>query len=146
MDDSDDISFEGDGDYSTIITDPDTGESYDTSVSSDTASLLGNGNAPPLVSDPPQSSASGGIAQPTTSNLLGSIGSILGNAPKIGTALGTAVGTAEHNVQQGITNFNGASSTAASGNSLGTWWTYASTTDKLMVGLAVVGIFVALKK
>ena len=140
-----------DGDYSDtatdmVITDPDTGDVYDVGLGLDTTSLLGDGNAPPLVSDPPQSATSGTAGAGTTQNLLGSVGSLISNAPKIGTSLGTALGTAENNIKTGISNFTGSSTAAASGNSLSVWWANAATTDKVMIGLAVVGIIVALKK
>jgi hypothetical protein len=104
----------------------------------------GTYNQVPTITDSPQSNSDG----PYTGwqNLLGSIGTTIQNAPKIGTALGTAVGNAEHNINQGVANYNHAQSAAASGNNLSTWFQNASTTDKLMIGLAVIGIIVALEK
>lgn len=94
--------------------------------------LQGDGNSPPLQSDnSPQSSSS--VLQ-----LLGSIGTTARD-------VGTAVGTVQKQFKDASVNYNQARTNAAGGNKLGTWWMYASTTDKLMVGLAVVGIIVALK-
>lgn len=101
--------------------------------STDAVSLEGDGNSPPVVSDvTPQRDSS--ILQ-----LLGSIGQQARD-------LGTALGTAKHDISNAKANYNAAYNNAAAGNSLGTWWMYASTTDKLMVGLGVAGILVVLLK
>lgn len=98
----------------------------------------------PTITDSPQVASNGGYGA-TGTNLLGDAASLIQNAPNIGKQLGTAVGTAQNNINKGITNFQTAQSAAASGNNLSTWWQYASTTDKLMIGLAIVGILVAVK-
>ncbi len=91
----------------------------------------GSANFPPVISDPPQSS----------------IGSILNSAQKIlGSAseLGTAAGTIQRQVSTFGSQFNKAKATAASGNSIGTFWQYATPTDKIVIVLAAVGVLIAL--
>lgn len=102
---------------------------------SDAATLLGDGNDLPVQTDvqPPVSDSW------NLKDLLGSIGTTAKN-------LGTAVGTIRKDVKDAKGNYTKAQAAAYSGNSLGTWWQYASTTDKLMVGLGVAGILVVLLK
>ncbi len=57
--------------------------------------------------------------------------------------LGTAIGTIKRQIGTADDEFKTARDNAASGNKLGTWWQYASTTDKIMVGLAALGVAVA---
>lgn len=99
---------------------------------SDIKIMQGDGNSLPVQSD------TGAEVASTPLQLLGSIG-------KTARDVGTAVGTLQRDLKGASGQYEQARSSAASGNSLGTWWQYASTTDKLMVGLAVVAIFVALK-
>lgn len=99
----------------------------------------------PTISDSPSSSRDSGSLSSSVSNILGSIGTTLQQLPATARSLGTAVGTAKHDLHQAQANYTAAEHAASTGNGLSTWWQYASTTDKLMVGLAVVGIFVALK-
>lgn len=81
----------------------------------------------------------------TTAQSIPSVTQILGSAPTVARDVGTAIGDTQRQLGSLGKIFSGARSNAASGNGLGTWWAYASTTDKLMVGLAVVGIVVALR-
>lgn len=98
-------------------------------------SSSGDNNSLPLLSD---------VTTPTsTSNSwLQQFGSALTNLPKTAAQLGTVVGTAKADIAAAKSNYNLAQSSAASNNALGVWWANASMTDKLMVGLAVVGIAV----
>jgi hypothetical protein len=105
----------------------------------------GDVNAYPTISDNPQTPTDGAYSG-TTQNLLGSVGTVIANLPKTATAIGTAVGTAQHNIAQAGTNYTAAETAAANGNNVGTWWQYASNTDKAMIILAVVGIIVAYEK
>jgi len=72
-------------------------------------------------------------------NKLGSIGTTA-------TQLGTAAGTAVRNVKQAETNYKTAYNNAATGNSIGTFWQYATPVEKAMIILAVVAIVVTLEK
>ncbi len=100
----------------------------------DFTELQGDGNSAPVVSDvTPQTT-------PTLQQLLGS-----GGIVQTARDLGTAVGTIQQQINAAGPAYTQARTNAATGNKLGTWWQYASTTDKLMVGLAVIGIIVALK-
>lgn len=72
-------------------------------------------------------------------NLLGSIGTTAKN-------LGTTVGTAQRTIADAKTNYNTAKNAAASGNSIGTFWLYATATEKMMIILAAAGIAVVLMK
>lgn len=101
-------------------------------------------NTYPVISDDLQSSSNTSFSG--VQNLLGSVGSVVTNLPKIGTSLGTVVGTAKHDVNQGIANYNNAQSAASKGNNLSTWWQFASTTDKIMIGLAVIAIVIAVRE
>ena len=68
---------------------------------------------------------------------------------KIGAAardIGTAVGTTVRAVKQAPINYKRAYNNAATGNSFGQWWQYASPGDKAMVVIGVVGLFLALRK
>lgn len=94
--------------------------------------LQGDGNSMPVQTD-----SSGQVAS-TPLQILGSIGSTARD-------LGTAVGTIKRDFKTAGAQYRNAENAASTGNSLSTWWQYASTTDKLMVGLAVVAIIVALK-
>lgn len=107
--------------------------------------IMGDGtyNMVPLTTDTPQSSLDSPYAG--AGNILGAIGSTIQNLPNIGRSLGTMVGTAENNANAAVANYNSAHAAAASGNKLSTWWQYASMTDKVMIGLAAVGILIALK-
>ena len=91
-----------------------------------------------IVADPLPVQSDATAAKATPLQLLGSIGTTARD-------LGTAVGKIQRDMRTASENYRQARDAAASGNSLSLWWQYASTTDKLMVGLAVVGIIVALK-
>lgn len=126
-----------------VFANPDSNASLD--PSNGDSLIMGDGtvNYVPLTSDKPQSSA--GSPYSGIGNFLGSIGTTVQNLPAIAQSAGTLVGTAQHNIAQAGTNYTNAQQAAASGNQLSTWWQYASTTDKLMIGLAVVGILIAMK-
>jgi hypothetical protein len=109
-----------------------TAETTDYGVA-DLPVLQGDGNSPPLVSD-------------TTMQRDSSLLQILGSIGSTARDLGTAVGTVKRDFEGAKDAYGQAYRNASTGNSLGTWWQYASTTDKLMVGLAVAGILVVLLK
>lgn len=90
----------------------------------------------PLVSDQTHSG---------NADTLNKLGSAISD-PNLARNLGSAVGSIEKQIQGFSGQFNAAKNATATGNSLSTWWMYASTTDKLMVGLAVLGIVVVLVK
>lgn len=124
-------------DFDVFMTDPTTSFVSPPPLSNaDIVSLAGDNNSPPVQAsyNPPligsdQQKLGSGISLP--------------NIAQLGTDVGTAVGTIQRQAAQAKANYNAAQGAAASGNSLSTWWLYASTTDKLMVGLAIVGIIVA---
>lgn len=70
-------------------------------------------------------------------NLLGSIGTTAKNA-------GTLVGTVQKDIKDAGTNFNSAKTAAASGNSISTFWLYATPTEKMMIVLAAAGLVLVL--
>jgi len=106
---------------------------YTDYASTDAVVLQGDGNTLPLVSDTTPARDSSLL------DLLGSIGSTARD-------LGTAAGKIVKDVKGAKTEFQTGYDNAKAGNSLGTWWQYASITDKLMVGLGVAGIAVVLLK
>lgn len=93
----------------------------------------------------PGSGASFPVQTDTTSQFTPTLTQMLGSAPTVARDVGTAIGNTQRQLGSLGGIFSSARSNAASGNGLATWWAYASTTDKLMVGLAVVGILVALR-
>ena len=97
----------------------------------DQTNLQGDNNNLPIVS------TNTNAAQP---NLLQTLGSSSTTARD----LGTAVGTAQRQLSMIGPSFRAGQANAASGNSLGTWWQYASTTDKLIVGLGIAALVVAI--
>ena len=106
------------------------------------ASNSGNDDVTGMVGIPTQStdmqnsndSAYGGFL-----NKLGSIGTIA-------TQAGTVIGTAQRQISQAQGNYNAAKANASSGNSIGTFWLYASSTDKIMIVLAATAILITLGK
>jgi hypothetical protein len=125
-----DIGFEFDTMYTVDETAPAPGSDYASDVL-----VSGSANQPPVISDQPESSTSspfGGITQ-----LLGSIGTTARD-------LGTAVGTAKASVKNAGAAYRTAEHNAATGNSVGQWWQYSTTMDKVMVGLAVAVVAVIL--
>lgn len=114
-------------------------------VNSDVNSLLGNGSLP-VVSTVTQQNSSAGLnmtgSGAASGNMLTSITSILN--PQTATALGVAVGNAEKTLAQIKTGFTSGVAAGSNTNPLATWWLYASTTDKLIVGLAAVTLVVML--
>lgn len=88
----------------------------------------------PTLSMPPQTASQGGWD--TFHNIMGAVGSVTQTARD----LGTAVGTIERDIRGAGTAYQTARQDAKSGNQLAQWWTYAPTTDKVMVGLAAAGL------
>ncbi len=72
-------------------------------------------------------------------NLTGSLGTLTTRARE----LGTAVGTVQRQIQGSGAEFTAARRQAVSGDKMGQWWAYASTTDKVLIGLAAVGVAIA---
>lgn len=113
-------------------------------VSSD-AVLTGDANTPPVISTAP-ATASAGVFN-TVQSLLGAIGTVGQTAQNLGTAVGTAqkqISTAGKQLSGATTQYTQARTAAATGNKFEQWWLYSSTSDKLMVGLAAVGVVVAI--
>ena len=104
----------------------------------------GSPNTLPVYSDTPQSSMDSPYSG--YSNIMGTVGDTIQNLPAIARSAGTAIGTAQYKIQQAQRQFSGARNAAANNNGIATWWAYASTTDKMMIGLAVIGIIIALEK
>lgn len=96
--------------------------------------LYGSANDAPIVSTPMQSSESSPFSK--LIDLLGSVGTVARD-------LGTAVGKTEADLKAASGEYKTARANALSGNTLGTWWQYASMTDKLVVGLAAAGVVFA---
>ena len=94
-----------------------------------------DGNVVPLVSD--ERDVGG-------ASVLQKLGSI--DISSTARNMGAIVGNVQYQAGQAVANFRGARNAAASDNKLMLWWQYASTTDKIMAGLAVAGILVVLLK
>lgn len=92
-----------------------------------------NGSVLPVVSD---------TSQYSTSSPFAGIGNVLGSIGTTARDLGTAVGTAQRTVADAKNNYTTAKNAAASGNSISTFWLYATPTEKAMIILAVAGIAV----
>lgn len=78
-----------------------------------------------------------------------SFGDIINKLGSIGTTaaqIGTAVGTAQRNIAIAKGQYNAARNDAKNGNSLGTFWLYATPTEKAMIILAAVAIVVTVAK
>ena len=95
-------------------------------------------NTYPTLSTPMQSSANSDYGVNVTQ--------ILGSAVQTARDIGTAVGTVERTGRVAELEFKDARSNASSGNKIGTFWQYASSTEKAMIALAVVAIFITLNK
>lgn len=102
----------------------------------------GGANTLPTISDPAQSARidAPGNYSTTVQQIMGAIGS----APQIAQSLGTAVGTAKANLAKAGAAYNKAETAAASGNSISTWWQYASGTDKAIVLIGIATLLVML--
>lgn len=120
------------GDSSDPVPDYTSVADYASQAASANNALFGDGNSPPVVSD-------------NTNQAAPSILQLLGGAANTARDVGTAVGTIQRQIQGVGPAYQAGYNASSTGNSLSTWWQYASTTDKLMVGLAVVGIIVAVK-
>ena len=104
-------------------------------VAGDAAPLLGDGNTLPVVSN---------VTLQDTGSVLEKLGSV--DYVKAAKDVGTAVGTFQRRVDEAKHGYANSLHAAQTGNSLGSWWQYASTTDKLVVGLAVVTIIIMLDR
>lgn len=93
----------------------------------DAAELGGDGNSLPVQSDTTYQ------ANPNPLQILGSIGTTARD-------LGTAIGSIKHDISTAGAQYKAGYNATSQGNSLQTWWLYASMTDKLMVGLGVAAI------
>lgn len=101
--------------------------------------VTGSGGGIPTVSDEPETSL-----YTRAQDLLGSVGELARSATRTARDIGTAVGTIEREFDGAGDAYKEARTNARAGNGLGQWWQYASTTDKIMAGLAVVGIAVSI--
>lgn len=99
--------------------------------------IVGEPNSLPTVSDTPEAASSSGWDD--LKNILGSIGTTARD-------VGTAVGTAQANLKNAGAQYKAGQQAASNPNTgkLQTWWLYSSSTDKLMVGLAVAALAVAI--
>ena len=124
------MGFEiSDFDSNTADLNPFSDANYQEIQNSDLPVLQGDGNSPGVQTDTDP------IPQRSVVQLLGSVGSIARDA-------GTAAGQIRRDLSGARGNFNRAYNATASGNPLATWWQYASTTDKLVVGLAAVTLVI----
>lgn len=92
-------------------------------------------NAVPVVSDTPE------VGNASVLQKLGSI-----DITSTARNAGAIVGSIAQQIKTAGATFNASRSAASSGNSIALWWQYASMTDKLVVGLAALGIIVVLVK
>lgn len=118
-----------DDDYSPLVGDLDNYAMTNDEVTGD--------NAYPTLSTEMQNSNDSAFN--TFVSKLGSIGTTA-------IQLGTAVGSTQRQIDMAKNNYNAARVNARSGNSLGTFWLYASPTEKAMIALAAVAIVVTLVK
>jgi len=126
MDDIFSWDAEDEGSYSDDI------QSFD-----DLPILQGDGNSPPVQSDTmPQGGRS----------ILDTLGGMVGNISQYARDLGTAVGQVQRDVKGADDAFKGARDAQLHGSNLSTWWQYTSTTDKVMIGLAALGVGLVLWK
>ena len=117
---------------------PDSGADAADFSALDATTLQGDGNSPPIQSDVDW--------QSPTSNLqkLGSTDWVAASRDA-----GVVVGNFQKTVTQARDAFNNARGAAASTaplSGLQTWWQYASTTDKLVVGLAAATLIYMIVK
>jgi hypothetical protein len=100
--------------------------------------IVGDANSPPVISDTPEANGTGG--QPfNLKDFLGSLGTTARD-------VGTAVGTVQRAIKQAPAQYKAGQQAAVQNKPIMQWWQYATTQDKLMVGLAVLGIVVVLVK
>lgn len=115
----------------------------------DSSSLGGNGSLP-LVSDITTQMPAGSLNQTgsggSPGGVLGSILSEIQALPKQAASAGTLVGTIKSDLNQAKVNYAAGQTAASTNNSLATWWLYASTTDKLIVGLTAATVLIMLMK
>ena len=104
------------GDYSAVVVDEPVG-------------------AEVLTSDSPTSASDQGLNSIT--KLLGSIGTTARN-------LGTAVGTAKRDIKGAGAQYRAGEKAAERQSKVQQWWMYSTTNDKLVIGLAIAGIAIAL--
>ena len=97
--------------------------------------VTGSDNTAPVISDTPQS---GGFTWGGLHNILGAIGQ---TARDVGTTVGS-IKRAGRDIEG---NYKTAEANAASGNKLGQWWQYSSTTDKVMIGIGIAGLYLVIK-
>ena len=114
--------------------DPNSG-SYDPTYGSDVL-VLGDSNTPPVYSDTPQTSIG---------SVFGGLHNILGAIGTTARDVGSAVGSVRRSVREAKGQYSTAEKNAESSNKVGQWWQYSSTTDKLMIGIGVLGLVLVLK-
>lgn len=101
--------------------------------------LTGARNTLPVVSDKPAQGAFSSFR-----DLMGSVGTI---ARDVGTTVGTVrrdLKNAEDQIRGAAPEYRTAQRNAYTGNRVGQWWQYATMTDKVIVGLAVLTLGVAI--
>ena len=107
------------------------------------ANINGTQNSLPVISDSRQSSLDTPFSG--LKNLMGSVGSVVKDITGTARNLGTAVGSIQRDLTGAPNEFERSRKAAESGK-LGTWLNRASTTDKLTVGIGIVGIILLLRK
>lgn len=99
---------------------------------------LGSADQLPTQSDQPA-----GGAYNSFLDLMGSIGT---TARDVGTAVGTVradLRAAEDQARGAVVQYRTAQHNANTGNRVGQFWQYATPVEKVMVGLAIIGVGVA---
>lgn len=108
--------------------------------------VQGGENTAPVVSDVPQSANQNPqFSWAGLHNILGSIGSAARDVGKTARDLGTSVGSVKKAVKDAEGQYSTAEHNAESGNKLGQWWQYSSTTDKIMIGIGIAGLYLVVK-
>jgi hypothetical protein len=110
-------------------------------VTAEQSMTVGTGESPPVVSD------TNGPSPFNLRDFLGSIGTAARNVGSTARDIGTAVGTVRASTQNAQNQYRDAQSAAADtgpGAKLRQWWVYAPTSEKVMAGLALAGLAIAL--
>jgi len=98
--------------------------------------VTGDANTPPTISDTPVTSVG---------SVFSGIHNLLGGIATIARDTGTIVGETRRIRDTAATQYQSANNAAYTGNKGATWWQYASTTDKVMIGIGVLGLLLVLK-
>lgn len=104
--------------------------------------LTGGNGGPPAIGETPQQNT-----QFSMKDFLGSLGSAAKSVSTAARDIGTAVGTVQGTAKQAEIDYKNAKVEAASptiSSKLRQWWNFSSTNDKIIAGLGVAGVIVAI--